>query len=133
MSPEYQIVLTLHGITVVLMAAPYYNLAVVSERKRFGPGHLDVDRFFEQVVKGILFRCYFVQWTALILGVVLVLIHPTLTAEDMLSNWRLVVKLVAWALIMTIHNYIYFLIQPRISPILKAGGPVRSLLQNRAG
>ena len=122
MSTGYQIVLALHIITVVLMAAPYYNLVVVSERGRFGPAHLDVDRFFEQIVKGILFRCYFVQWTALILGVYLVLIPPTLTPGAMLDNWRLVVKIAAWALIMAIHNYVYFLIQPKIKTILDASG-----------
>jgi hypothetical protein len=42
----------LHVITVVFMAAPLYNLVVVNERVRFGKAHLDVDRYFENLIRG---------------------------------------------------------------------------------
>ncbi len=114
MSSTYQLLLVLHIIIVVLMAAPYYNLVLVSERAAFGRGHLDVDRFFDGVIEAILFRCYFVQWSALILGVALVLASPVLDIGDVFTNWRLLVKLLAWVAIMGVHNYIYLLIQPDI-------------------
>lgn len=123
MSQLFDLVLVLHIVTVVLMAAPYYNLVVVSERAKLGTSHIDADRLMERIIKGILWRCYFVQWTALILGLVLVLEHPALEFGDLLSNLRLVVKLGAWVLIMGIHNWIYFLLQPGIDRVFGPDAP----------
>lgn len=83
---------------------------------------MDVERFFEAILKGILWRCYFIQWTALILGVALVLERPTLELADLLENRRLLVKIMAWVAIMAVHNYIYLLVQPRIARLLEAAG-----------
>ncbi len=118
----YNVILALHIMMVILMAAPYYNLVIVNEKARFGQGHLDVDRFFESVIKGILWRCYFVMWGAFILGVVLVIQSDALEVFDIVENWRLLTKVIAWIIIMSIHNYVYFLLQPKIARILSDVG-----------
>ena len=119
MSQLFDLILVLHVVTVVLMAA----LVVVSERGKLGPSHIDADRLMERIVKGILWRCYFVQWTAVILGVVLVIEHPSLELGDILSNEQLLVKFGAWIVIMGIHNWIYFLLQPDIDRVFGPNAP----------
>jgi hypothetical protein len=111
------VILVLHLSAMVLMAAPYYNLVIVGERGRFGKAHVDVDRYFERLVKGILFRCYFVQWAVLVLGGLL-LLSRGLPLSTAVTNGPLLVKLLAWSAIMAIHNIVYFVIQPRIDSLL---------------
>lgn len=102
---------------MVLMAAPYYNLVIVGERERFGRTHVQVDQYFERLVRGVLFRCYFVQWAVLILGGWL-LVARGLPLTTAVTNGSLLVKLLAWTAIMVIHNIVYFAIQPRIDRLL---------------
>ena len=59
----------LHVIAVVFMAAPLYNLIVVNERVRFGKAPLEVDQYFENIIRGNSTRCYVFQLTALVSGV----------------------------------------------------------------
>ena len=47
----YDVLKFLHLITVVFMAAPLYNLVVVNERARFGKAHLQVDQYFESIIR----------------------------------------------------------------------------------
>ncbi|MBI3092125.1 MAG: hypothetical protein HYY96_15805 [Candidatus Tectomicrobia bacterium] len=115
----YQVVLIFHIVNVVLMAAPYYNLVVVSERSKFGPAHVQVDRYFEQIVRGILFRCYFIQWSVLLLGLLLVGLHNNWSFQSLLTQWQLLIKEAAWVAIMVVHNLVYFGIQPRIEALLR--------------
>lgn len=117
----YQVVLIFHIVNVVLMAAPYYNLVVVSERGKFGTAPVQVDRYFEQIVRGILFRCYFIQWSVLLLGLLLVGLHNNWSFQSLLTQWQLLIKEAAWVAIMVVHNLVYFGIQPRIEALLRGG------------
>ncbi|MBI2848207.1 MAG: hypothetical protein HYX83_03440, partial [Chloroflexi bacterium] len=52
MSPDVRtVVIIIHFIGVLLMAAPFYALVVVNERARFGgpPGY-NTDRYMEQMI-----------------------------------------------------------------------------------
>ena len=68
----YDVMKFLHVLTVVFMAAPLYNLIVVNERAKFGKAHIQVDRYFESLIRGNATRCYVFQVTALVTGVLLV-------------------------------------------------------------
>src|SRR3972149_10882303 len=68
----YDMLKFLHIITVVFMAAPLYNLVVVNERLRFGKAHVQVDQYFEAIIRGDSARCYVFPVTALVTGVWLV-------------------------------------------------------------
>ena len=67
----YDLLKFAHVIAVVFMAAPLYNLIVVNERVRFGKAHLQVDQYFENIIRGNSTRCYIFQVTALVTGVLL--------------------------------------------------------------
>ena len=87
----------LHIITVVFMAAPLYNLVVVNERVKFGKAHLDVDRYFESIIRGNSIRCYVFQVTALVTGVALAILGGSVAA--LFTNWVLLAKLLLIPLI----------------------------------
>ncbi|MBI3961180.1 MAG: hypothetical protein HY335_00390, partial [Deinococcus sp.] len=70
----YQAVKFLHVLTVVFMAAPLYNLVVVNERLRFGKAPFAVDRYFENLIKSNALRCFVFQATALVTGILLILL-----------------------------------------------------------
>lgn len=106
----------LHIITVVFMAAPLYNLVVVNERVKFGKAHLDVDRYFESIIRGNSIRCYVFQLTALITGVSLTVLGSSVAV--LLTNWVLLAKLVLLLALMALLSVVHFTIQPRIDALL---------------
>lgn len=106
----------LHIITVVFMAAPLYNLVVVNERVKFGKAHLDVDRYFESIIRGNSIRCYVFQLTALITGVSLTVLGSSVAV--LITNWVLLAKLVLLLALMALLSVVHFTIQPRIDALL---------------
>lgn len=106
----------LHIITVVFMAAPLYNLVVVNERVKFGKAHLDVDRYFESIIRGNSIRCYVFQLTALITGVSLTVLGSSVAV--LVTNWVLLAKLVLLLALMALLSVVHFTIQPRIDALL---------------
>lgn len=106
----------LHIITVVFMAAPLYNLVVVNERVKFGKAHLDVDRYFESIIRGNSIRCYVFQLTALITGVSLIVLGSSVAV--LVTNWVLLAKLVLLLALMALLSVVHFTIQPRIDALL---------------
>lgn len=111
----YSVVLFVHVLTVVFMAAPLYNLIVVTERARFGKAHVQVDRYVENIIRGNSTRCYIYQLTALATGIILWALSEELTLS---SQVVLLAKLLLLFLLMAFLSIIHFQVQPAIDKLL---------------
>lgn len=117
----YDFLKFLHILAVVFMAAPLYNLIVVNERVRLGKAHLQVDEYLENIVRGNSTRCYAFQLTALVTGILLVLLAGSLPV--LFTNPILFLKLLLLLALMGLLSVVHFSIQPRIDALLaQAGG-----------
>ncbi len=112
----YDLVKFLHVITAVFMAAPLYNLIVVNERARFGKAPLQVDQYFEGVIRGNAIRCYVYQATVLVTGVLLVALRGPLAA--LVVNPVLLMKLLILLILMGLLSVVHLSLQPRIDASL---------------
>lgn len=112
----YDVMKFLHVLTVVFMAAPLYNLIVVNERARFGKAHIQVDRYFESLIRGNATRCYVFQITALVTGVLLVGLGGSLVS--LVTNWVLLAKLILLLALTGLLSVVTFSLQPRIDSLL---------------
>src|SRR5574337_457165 len=108
----YDLVKFLHVITAVFMAAPLYNLIVVNERVRFGKAPLQVDQYFERVIRGNAIRCYMYQATALVTGVLLVALRGSLMA--VVVNPVLLTKFLILLVLMGLLSVVHLSLQPGI-------------------
>jgi uncharacterized membrane protein len=113
----YQAVKFLHVLAVVFMAAPLYNLIVVNERLRFGKAPFAVDRYFENLVKTNAVRCFVFQATALITGVLLILLGGQ-PVGALFSNRILLAKFLLLLVLSILLSYVHLGIQPRIEALL---------------
>lgn len=112
----YDLLKFLHILTVVFMAAPLYNLVVVNERVKFGKAHIQVDRYFENLIRGNAARCYVFQATALVTGVLLVSVGGSLAS--LITNWVLLAKLIILLVLTGLLSVVTFSLQPRIDALL---------------
>ncbi|MFQ5896978.1 MAG: DUF2269 family protein [Candidatus Methylomirabilia bacterium] len=112
----YDLLKFLHVLAVVFMAAPLYNLIVVNERVKLGKAHLQVDQYFENIIRGNSTRCYVFQLTALVTGILLLIMSGALIS--LFTNWVLLVKLLFLLALMSLLSVIHFSIQPRIDGLL---------------
>jgi len=112
----YKAINFLHVLTVVFMAAPLYNLVVVNERARFGKAHIQVDRYFESLIRGNATRCYVFQITALVTGVLLVGLRGSLVS--LVTNGVLLAKMLLLLVLMGLLSVVTFSLQPRIDGLL---------------
>lgn len=112
----YELLKFLHILTVVFMAAPLYNLIVVNERARFGKAHIQVDRYFENLIRGNATRCYVFQATALVTGVILVSLAGSWLS--LVTNWVLLTKLIILLILTALLSVVTFALQPRIDGLL---------------
>ena len=112
----YDPVKALHLVAVVFMAAPLYNLIVVNERVRFGKAPLEVDQYFENIIRGNSTRCYIFQLTALISGVLLATLNGLVTA--LITNQVLLIKLLLLLALMGLLSVVHFSLQPQIDSLL---------------
>lgn len=108
------IILLLHLITTLFMAAPLYGLLVANERGRFPvpPGY-NTDRYVENVLKSQPIRCYAYLTVILITGVLL-----TWARGWIWTDWSLILKLVSFATLTGLLSYVHFGVQPHIERIL---------------
>lgn len=113
MAAELLLLKSAHILTVVLMAAPYYNLVIVNQRAGLGKAHADADRYMEGLVRRNSLRCYVFQATALATGVALVLA----SGLSLLELW-LLAKLALLATLAGLLSVVHFRIQPRIDGLL---------------
>ncbi len=112
----YDVVKFLHILTAVFMAAPLYNLIVVNERARFGKAHLQVDLYFENLIRANALRCYVFQLTVLATGLLLIALRGALST--LVTNWVLLSKFVILLLLTGLLSVVQFSIQPRIDKLL---------------
>ena len=112
----YDLLKFLHILTVVFMAAPLYNLVVVNERVKFGKAHIQVDRYFENLIRGNAARCYVFQATALVTGVLLVGLGGSWI--PLVTNWVLLAKLIILLILTGLLSVVTFSLQPRIDGLL---------------
>lgn len=112
----YDLLKFLHILAVVFMAAPLYNLVVVNERVKFGKAHIQVDRYFENLIRGNAARCYVFQATALVTGVLLVGLRGSWFS--LVTNWVLLAKLIILLILSALLSVVTFSLQPRIDGLL---------------
>ncbi len=115
MSPEVRVVvLLLHLVAMLFMAAPLYALLAVGERGRFTvPPNYNTDRYLENILKNQPIRCYAYLAVILITGVLL-----TWSRGWIWTDWALIIKLVTFAALASLLSYVHFIIQPHIERIL---------------
>ncbi len=113
------VVLLLHLVATLFMAAPLYMLIIVNERARFSvpPGY-NTDRYLENIIKGQPIRCYTYLAVILVTGILL-----TWAKGWIWTDWALITKMVAFALLAGLLSYVHFKIQPRIERILAGCKP----------
>lgn len=112
----YDLLKFFHVLAVVFMAAPLYNLIAVNERARFGPAHLQVDEYFENIIRGNALRCYVYQVTALVTGVLLAALGDSWLA--LVFNPVLLLKLLILVALFALLSLVHLSIQPQIDRLL---------------
>ncbi len=115
MSPEIRVVvMLLHLVAMMFMAAPLYALITVNERARFAvPPNYNTDRYLENVIKRQPIRCYAYLAVIAVTGILL-----TWARGWIWTDWALIAKLVASTAIGFLLSYVHFNIQPNIERIL---------------
>ena len=112
----YDFLKAAHIVVVVFMAAPLYNLIVVNERVKFGKAHLQVDQYFETLIRGNSIRCYVFQLTALVTGVLLAILSGSVAS--LFTNRVLLAKLLLLLTLTGLLSIVHFSIQPGIDRLL---------------
>ena len=117
------IILVIHLISTLFMAAPLYMLIIVNERARFGlpPGY-NTDRYMENIIKRQPIRCYAYLAVIFITGLLLIRING-LEWASLISDWTLLIKIVAFILLTSFLSFIHFGVQPKIETILSTVKP----------
>ncbi len=114
----HSILVFTHVITVVFMSVPLYNLVVVNERGRMGKdAGVNVDRYFENIIRGGAKRCFVFQLTVMLSGVALVLVDG-IGFSGLWSDSVLALKTVLLVALMGLLSHIHFSVQPRIDALL---------------
>lgn len=104
----------LHILTVVFMAAPFYNLIIVNERGLLGPKlNYQVDSYMENLIRKNSIRCYIFQLTVLVTGIALVYLDG-LGFSHILYNWVLLLKTILVLTLMGLLSFVHFGLQPKI-------------------
>jgi len=125
METAVSVLRVVHIVTAVLMAWPFYALVTVNNRARLGPPLGDrVDVYMENIIKNRTVPCYVFQATALISGIVLILLRGA-GLGVFATNLVLGTKFVLLLLIGALLTYIFLVVQPAIDRLFAgAGSPV---------
>ncbi len=116
MAALFDLLKFIHVLAVVFMAIPLFNLIVVNERVLFGKAHLQVDQYFENIIRGGALRCYAFQLTVLVSGLLLVGLSQPWSA--LYLNWVLGAKLLLLVVLTALLSAVHFSLQPRIDGLL---------------
>ncbi len=113
------VVLMFHLLAMLFMADTLYALISVNERGRFTvPPNYNTDRYLENILKNQPIRCYAYLAVILVTGILL-----TWDRGWIWTDWALITKLGATALLAGLLSYVHFGIQPRIERILAGWKP----------
>jgi Sec-independent protein secretion pathway component TatC len=117
----------IHLITAVFMSVPLYNLIVVNERGKMGRhASTDVDRYFENIIRGGAARCFVFQMTVLVTGVILLVIG-SLGLSSIWTDPVIALKTLFLVALTVLLSHVNFNLQPRIdSAIENASEPILS-------
>ncbi len=130
------LLLVVHLLSTMLMAAPFYMLVIVNERALFGgPLTYKTDRYMENIIKHNAVRCFVFQGTMLASGVALTYVSGYGWGA-LLTLPALVIKWVALLLLIGLLSYIHFSLQPRIEALMdqvKPDSPVPADIPARIG
>ena len=108
------VMLLLHLMAMLFMAAPLYALITVNERARFAvPPNYNTDRFLENLMKRQPIRCYTYLAVIAVTGILLIWARGWIW-----TDWALIVKLVAATTIAFLLGYVHTRIQPHVESIL---------------
>ncbi len=135
----YDLLRFLHIITAVFMSVPLYNLIVVNERGRLGRDvPTDVDKYFENIIRGGAGRCFVFQMTVFITGILL-LITGSLGIAALWTDLVIGLKTILLVALTFLLAHVNFNIQSKIDiaiegisgprlpdDILSVIGPLRS-------
>ena len=117
------VLLVVHLLSTLLMAAPFYMLVIVNERARTGmPLGYYTDRFMENIIRNNAVRCFIFQ--ASMLGSGLWLTYLTRKSfAPLFTEPALLVKWVALAGLISLLSHIHFSLQPRIETLMEQVKP----------
>ncbi|MBI2862050.1 MAG: hypothetical protein HYX89_04450 [Chloroflexi bacterium] len=117
------VILLLHLVAALFMAAPLYALIIVNERARFAvpPGY-NTDRYMENIIKNQPVRCYAYLIVIAITGLLLTG-YNGFGWGALVTNWAIVAKWVTLLILTALLSYVHFGIQPQIEAILADLGP----------
>jgi hypothetical protein len=104
----------IHITSVILMAWPFYALVAVNQRARLGPPLGDrVDTYLENIIKNRTISCYVFQLSALLSGVLIVLLRG-LSLSYIVANPILAAKLALLLVVAALLTYVHTTLQPKI-------------------
>jgi hypothetical protein len=129
------IVKMMHIFTAILMAWPFYALVAVNQRVRLGPPVGDrADAYMENIIRNRTIPCFVFQATALITGLVLVLLRG-MGIDALVSNLALGLKFLLLLFTAGLLSYVHLVLQPRVDALFaQAGGnPVPAETAARIG
>ena len=112
------LLLVVHLLSTLAMAAPLYMLVIVNERALFGGAlNYHTDRYMENIIKHNAVRCFVFQVTMLASGLGLVYVSGYGWGA-LLTSPALVIKWVALLVLISLLSYIHFSLQPRIEALM---------------
>ena len=122
MEHAYNLLKLLHILGFVFMSIPLFSLIVVNERALMGGFDFKVDRYMENIIRRGAARCYVFQSTALVTGVLLLVVGP-LGIEALWENWVLLAKTVLLFALMGLLSVVHLRIQPQVEAVLAGVDP----------
>jgi hypothetical protein len=116
----YDLLRFLHIITAVFMSVPLYNLIVVNERGKMGKDvPTDVDKYFENIIRGGAGRCFVFQMTVFITGILL-LITGSLGIAALWTDLMIALKTLLLVALTFLLANVNFNIQPKIDSAIES-------------
>ena len=126
----YDLLKFIHVISFVFMSVPLFNLIVVNERALLGQSfNYYADRYMENIIKHGASRCFVLQLTILLSGLLLLIFGP-LGIEALWSNWILLLKTILLITLSGMLSFIHFKVQPKIESLLADLTPNSTIPEN---
>ncbi|MHA2105836.1 MAG: hypothetical protein ACW981_20605 [Candidatus Hodarchaeales archaeon] len=117
MLDTYGILVVVHVLNAILMAWPYYALVTVNNRVKLGPPLGDrADVYMENIIKNRTIPCMIFQATALITGLLLILLSNR-PLDVIITDISLMLKILLLLLIAILISYVSFNLQPKIDSL----------------
>ncbi len=114
MTTLYLVFKTIHIVTAILMAWPFYALVIVNQRARLRlPLGDQVDVYMESIIKNRAVPCLVFQATVLISGLAMVFAYDQ-SLTPLFQHPILGVKFALLLLISSLLSYVHFYLQPQI-------------------